>query len=117
MRAACAALPETMKTKIEGRVAIHDYAYGCGNVDPNLVMKIEREAMPPVRLSLVLDHGAYGKSLYLGSHCASIEGISKTQGRALIDELMTLAEQPHFNLQPLLARTRHGVVKEPLRHA
>ena len=96
MRAAYAALPAKMKRKIASRVAIHDYAYGRSKVDSNLVMEIEREALPPVRQSLVLDHGAYGKSLYLGSHCASIEGMSKTEGRALIGGLMTLAEQPDF---------------------
>ena len=96
MRAAYAALPSAKQAKIEGLVAIHDYAHGRSKIDPNLVTDEERRAVPPVHQAVVLDHGAFGKSLYLGAHCASIEGWPESEGRALIDELMAHAMQARF---------------------
>lgn len=96
MRAAYAALPDAMKERIDGLVAIHDYTYGRSKIDKALVTPEERAAVPPVRQAMVIDHGAHGKSLYLGAHCASIEGMDETEGRALIDELMAFAAQDRF---------------------
>ncbi len=96
MRAAYAAMPPAKQAEIAGLVAIHDYAYGRSKIDPNLVTNEERRAVPPVRQAVVLDHGVFGKSLYLGAHCASIEGWPEARGRALIDELMAHATQAHF---------------------
>jgi alpha-ketoglutarate-dependent 2,4-dichlorophenoxyacetate dioxygenase len=96
MRAACAALPPAKQAEIKGLVAIHDYAHGRSKIDPNLVTGEERRAVPPVRQAVVLDHGAFGGSLYLGAHCASIEGWPEAKGRALIDELMAHATQARF---------------------
>lgn len=96
MRAAYAALPPAKQAEIKGLVAIHDYAHGRSKVDPNLVTEEERRAVPPVRQAVVLDHGAFGSSLYLGAHCASIEGWPETKGRALIDALMAHATQARF---------------------
>ena len=96
MRAAYAALPPAKQAEIGDLVAIHDYAHGRSKIDPDLVTDEERRAVPPVRQAVVLDHGEFGKSLYLGAHCASIEGWPEAEGRALIDELMTHATQARF---------------------
>jgi alpha-ketoglutarate-dependent 2,4-dichlorophenoxyacetate dioxygenase len=96
MRAVYAALPAELKAKVEGRIAIHDYAYGRSKIAPTLVTEEERRAVPPVRQALVLDHGAWGRSLYLGAHCAAIEGMSEAQGQKLIGELMAFADQERF---------------------
>ncbi len=96
MRAAYTALPPAKQAEIKGLVAIHDYAHGRSKIDPDLVTDEERRAVPPVRQAVVLDHGAFGKSLYLGAHCASIEGWPEAKGRALIDELMAHAMQARF---------------------
>ena len=96
MRAVYAALPEEMKRRIDGLVAIHDYSYSRNKIDPDLVTAAEHKAVPPVRQAMVLDHGAHGKSLYVGAHCASVEGLSEAEGRELIDELMAFADQPQF---------------------
>lgn len=96
MRAAYAVLSEDMKRRIDGLVTIHDFAYGRSKIDAALVTPEERAAVPPVRQAMVLDHGARGKSLYLGAHCASVEGLPEGEGRALIDELMAFAMQPRF---------------------
>lgn len=96
MRAAYAALPPNKQAEIKGLVAIHDYSHGRSKIDPNLVTDEERRAVPPVRQAVVLDHGAFGSSLYLGAHCASIEGWPEARGQALIDELMAHATEARF---------------------
>jgi alpha-ketoglutarate-dependent 2,4-dichlorophenoxyacetate dioxygenase len=96
MRAVYAELPQRLKARVDGRIAIHDYAHGRSKIDPNLVTAEERRAVPPVRQAMVLDHGAFGRSLYLGAHCAAIEGMSAAEGEALIAELMAFASQERF---------------------
>ena len=96
MRAVYAALPDGLRERIDGKTAVHDFAYGRTKIAPELVTAEERTAVPPVRQAMVLDHGAHGKSLYAGAHCAAVEGMEEAAGRALIDELMAFATQPHF---------------------
>lgn len=96
MRAVHDALDEETKARIEGLVTIHDFDYGRRKIDPDLVSAQERAAVPPVRQAMVLDHGAYGKSLYLGAHCARVEGWGEAESRELIDRLMAFATQERF---------------------
>ena len=96
MRAVHHALDEATKARIDGLITIHDFDYGRRKIDPNLVSAEERAAVPPVRQAMVLDHGTYGKSLYLGAHCARVEGWSEEASRELIDGLMAFATQERF---------------------
>lgn len=96
MRAAYADLPQSLKDAVEERVAIHDYSWSRSKVDTELVTEEERRAVPPVRQAMVLDHGAHGRSLYLGAHAACVEGMPDAEGRALIDELMAFATQGRY---------------------
>lgn len=96
MRAAYAALPEALKREVEGKVAIHDYAHSRDRIDRELMTPAERAALPPVRQALVLDHGPFGRSLYLASHLARIEGMDEEASRALIERLMEFATQQRF---------------------
>jgi alpha-ketoglutarate-dependent 2,4-dichlorophenoxyacetate dioxygenase len=96
MRAVYAELPDELKQAVEGKVAIHDYAYSRGKIDPDLMTAAERAALPPVRQAMVLDHGRHGRSLYVGSHAARIERMSETAGRELLDRLLAFATQPRF---------------------
>jgi alpha-ketoglutarate-dependent 2,4-dichlorophenoxyacetate dioxygenase len=96
MRAVHRALDEATKSRIDGLITIHDFDYGRRKIDPNLVSAEERAAVPPVRQAMVLDHGTYGKSLYLGAHCARVEGWSEEASRELIDGLMAFATQERF---------------------
>jgi alpha-ketoglutarate-dependent 2,4-dichlorophenoxyacetate dioxygenase len=96
MRAVYAALPDKDKAFLMGKVTIHDYAYGRSKVGPELVTAEERAVVPPVRQAMVLDHGEHGKSLYLGAHCAKVEGMDDGEGRALIDWLMAFATDERF---------------------
>ena len=95
MRAVHAELPEDLKRAIDGKVAIHDYAHSRAQVDPDLITDAERAALPPVRQAMVLD-GPFGRSLYIGSHTARIEGIDEAASRALIDRLLAFATEPRF---------------------
>ena len=97
MRAVWRELPEAQKRRVEGRVAIHDYAYSRGRIDPHLATEPERRALPPVRQTMVRMHPVTGeKGLYVGSHASGIEGMAQDEGRALIAELLEFATQPHF---------------------
>ena len=96
MRAVHHALDEATKARIDGLITIHDFDHGRRKIDPNLVSAEERAAVPPVRQAMVLDHGTYGKSLYLGAHCARVEGWSEEASRELIDSLMAFATQERF---------------------
>ena len=96
MRAVHHALDEATKSRIDGLITIHDFDYGRRKIDPNLVSAEERAAVPPVRQAMVLDHGTYGKSLYLGAHCARVEGWSEEASRELIHGLMAFATQERF---------------------
>lgn len=97
MRAVWRELPAAMQRRIEGRVAIHDYAWSRGKVDPELMTVMERETLPPVRQVMVRVHPVTGeKALYVGSHACGIEGMNEAEGRALIDELIAFASQPRF---------------------
>ncbi len=97
MRAVWRELPEAIRARIENMIAIHDYAYSRGKVDPDLASEAERDALPPVRQAVVRKHPTSGeRSLYLGSHASAIEGMSIEEGRRLIDELIDFAGQPRF---------------------
>lgn len=96
MRAAYAALPEADKAAIEGKVAIHDFAWSRSRVDPALLDPSERAQLPPVRQSVVLDHGEYGRSLYLGAHARRIEGMDEAESAALIARLNEFATDRRF---------------------
>lgn len=97
MRAVWDALPAPVQRRIDGLVALHDYAHSRGQVDPALMTDRERQALPPVQQVVVRRHPVTGaKSLYLGSHASGIVGMPDAEARALIDELMAFATQPRF---------------------
>jgi alpha-ketoglutarate-dependent 2,4-dichlorophenoxyacetate dioxygenase len=96
MRAAYRDLPERLRQAVAGRVALHHYAYGRDRIDPTLVTDAERTLLPPVRQGLVLDRAALGKSLYVGAHTKSIEGMDEAESAALIEDLKAFATQEQY---------------------
>lgn len=97
MRAAWKALPAALQARVDGLVAIHDYAWSRGRIDPELMTDAEREALPPVRQAMVRRHPVTGEaSLYVGSHASGIEGMAPEEGRALLAELMEFATRREF---------------------
>jgi alpha-ketoglutarate-dependent 2,4-dichlorophenoxyacetate dioxygenase len=95
MRAAWAEMPERLKARLSGRIAVHDFGWSRARVAPELVTAAERADWPPVRQPVVLEH-PQGEALYLGAHARTIEGMEEDEARALIEEAMAFATGPRF---------------------
>ncbi len=97
MRAVYDALPETMKSRLDGLVAEHDYYYSRvlgGGPEPTAEERADR---PPAQHALVHVHPtSKRKVLYLASHISGIIGVPQAAARALLAELMAFATQPQF---------------------
>jgi alpha-ketoglutarate-dependent 2,4-dichlorophenoxyacetate dioxygenase len=97
MRAAYDALPDAMKSRIEGLVAEHDIWYSRALGGLTEVSPQERATRPPARHKLVHVHPRSGrKALYLASHIAGIVGVPQAEARSLLQELTSFATQPRF---------------------
>lgn len=98
MRAAYDALPEVTKAEIADLVAEHWALHSRINTlgDDNYTEE-QKHAIPPVRWPLVRVHSSSGrKSLFIGAHARSIEGMSVPEARILLAELLEHATQPPF---------------------
>ena len=94
-RVAWEALAPEVKRRLEGKVAIHSFAYSRGLIDPTLLGPDVQRALPPVRQALVRANPTNArKSVYIGAHASHIEGIPVEEGRALLKELVELATRP-----------------------
>lgn len=94
-RAVYEALPQEMKDRIEGLEAEHSFAHSRERGGLKETGAI-RNALPPARHPLVRVSPSGRKSLYIGSHAFSIVGMDDAEGKALLDELLAFASQPHF---------------------
>jgi len=95
-RAAYDDLPQAMKDRLEGMVAIHDFVRGreragTANVDQTL-----RDIWPPVRHRLVRTMPYGRKCLFLGGHAVEIEGMEEEEGWALLQELYEHATREKY---------------------
>lgn len=86
-------LSPSLKTKIEGRRAIHNLDFSRTRRHAHDPMTAEQKAKaPPVAHPIVRAHPETGrKAIFLGDHAESIEGMDYREGRALIDELTEIA--------------------------
>ena len=97
MRAAYDALPEVMKTTIDGLVAEHDIFWSRGQIGFTEFPPGEREQYPPSRQRLVRRHpGSQRKTLYLSAHASHIVDWPVPEGRLLLVDLNTHATRPEF---------------------
>jgi alpha-ketoglutarate-dependent 2,4-dichlorophenoxyacetate dioxygenase len=96
MRGAFAALEAAQQERLRGMVALHDFGWSRGRVDPGLVSDAEKTQHPPVRQAVVLEENPYGPALYLGAHARSIEGMDESESRTLIERLMAHATEDRF---------------------
>jgi taurine dioxygenase len=89
-------LPASIKSRIEGRRAIHNFTFSRKRrhgEDP-LTAKQSAE-VPPVAHPIVRTHPETGrKAIFLGDHAECIEGMDYEEGRALIEELNALITPP-----------------------
>jgi alpha-ketoglutarate-dependent 2,4-dichlorophenoxyacetate dioxygenase len=114
--AAWAAMPAAMRANVLDRIAIHDFGWSRGRVDPALITEAEKTSLPPVERAVVASESPNGKALYLGQHdlgqhdlgqhdpgqhdlaqhAKSNRGLNEADSRALIDDLMAFATNPAF---------------------
>lgn len=89
-------LPREMKDRIEGLTARHCYFYSRMKAGYPTT-EGELDQMPHAHQPLVLEHKASGRrALYLGNHARDVVGMSREEGRALIDELNAWATQDRY---------------------
>src|SRR5215469_3651271 len=97
MRAAYDALPDDMKTAIDGLVVEHDIFWSRGQIGFTEFPPGEREKYPPSPQKLVRRHPGSGrKTLYLSAHASHIVGWPVADGRLLLQDLNTHATQRQF---------------------
>ncbi len=95
MRVAYGEMSQSEKDRLEGLVAVHDFAYSRGLIDPDLLDEDQRKSTPPVRQAVVRTNPANGrKAFYTGSHASHIVGWPVAQGRALLKDLVARATAP-----------------------
>ena len=94
MRAAWDALDGEMQARLEGKVAMHSYAYSQGLVGGTDLVG-DFSTLPPVEHALVPTHPVSGrKSLFIGRHASHIVGEDMEQSRALLARLCQDACRP-----------------------
>lgn len=88
-------LPPARRRALEGKVAVHSFAWSRGLVDPTILDEETRRRYPPVRQALVRTNPVNGRqAVFIGSHAWYIEGLPFEEGRALLDELTAMATRP-----------------------
>jgi alpha-ketoglutarate-dependent 2,4-dichlorophenoxyacetate dioxygenase len=96
-RCAYPALPEDLKRRVAGAIAVHDFSWSRDQIRPGFFTAEERATYPPVRHPLVRTNPVNGrKALFLGAHASHIEGLPIEDGRALLKELLDHVTQPQF---------------------
>ncbi len=98
MFAAYEALPEAIKSKIQGRHMVHSHEF-TRVICPDLTPTTEQQQrdLPPVTHPLVRAHSDGRKSLYMSDNVAYyVGGMPLEKGKAFHRELMDLAIQPDF---------------------
>jgi alpha-ketoglutarate-dependent 2,4-dichlorophenoxyacetate dioxygenase len=97
MRVAYEGLPEAMKRRLEGKVAIHSFVYSRGLVGDGLLAPDHADQVPPVPQALVRTNPVNGrKAFFAGSHACEIVGMPTAQARALLRELLEAATRPEL---------------------
>jgi alpha-ketoglutarate-dependent 2,4-dichlorophenoxyacetate dioxygenase len=95
MRVTWERLPEDMKRFLEGRIALHSFAYSRGLVASGLLRPEDEAQVPPVEQVLVRTNPVNGrKSVYVASHASHIVGMPVDEGRAIIRQLIDMTTQP-----------------------
>jgi alpha-ketoglutarate-dependent 2,4-dichlorophenoxyacetate dioxygenase len=97
LRAAYDALPDGIKTMIDGLVAEHSIFHSRATIGFTDFTEEERAAMPPAPQLLVRRHPGSGRrTLYIAAHASHIVGWPVPEGMLLLRELIEHATQPEF---------------------
>ena len=96
-RAAYDALPDAMKTRLEGLVAEHSLWHSRAKLGGYVPTEEERRSLPSARHKVVRWHAGSGrKAVYIAAHASHIVGMPVEEGQALLAELIEFATQPQF---------------------
>ncbi|HYE92977.1 MAG TPA: TauD/TfdA family dioxygenase [Terriglobales bacterium] len=95
MRVTWERLPPDMRRFLEGKIAVHSFAYSRGLVSKGLLRPEDEAQVPPVEQVLVRTNPVNGrKSVYVASHASHIVGMPVDEGRAIIRSLIDLTTEP-----------------------
>src|SRR5262245_54426366 len=97
MRVAYERLPDAVRRRLAGKVAVHSFAFSRGLVDDALLPPEHAEQVPPVRQALVRVNPVNGRTaFYVASHACEIVGMPTDEARALLRELREFATRPEL---------------------
>lgn len=98
MIAAYEGLPDALKERIEGAVAVHDFVHSFGLGMDEQTRARKREEFPPARHPVVRTHPETGRRiLYVNAIFTShIEGMPRDESDALLDHLYRTAAVPEY---------------------
>ena len=96
MRAAYDGLDRELQDWLEGKIAVHSYAYSQGKVGgTDALSQDEWDALPPVEQPVIRTHPATGRrNLYIGRHASHIVGEDPGESRKLLETLCEDACRP-----------------------
>jgi alpha-ketoglutarate-dependent 2,4-dichlorophenoxyacetate dioxygenase len=96
-RAAWAAMPEDLKSRIRGKILGHNYQRSRERISRELARQAQFNKWPPQRWPAVWANPVNGKeSLFIASHVYAVEGMETAEGEALIEDLLDFCTRPDF---------------------
>ncbi|MDF9301275.1 TauD/TfdA family dioxygenase [Tritonibacter mobilis] len=96
-RAAWAAMPEELKSRIRGRGIWHRYSHSRRKISPELAKLPMFNKWPDQHWSAVWPNPVNGREgLYIASHAFKVDGYDEAESQELLDELMAFCTQPEF---------------------
>jgi alpha-ketoglutarate-dependent 2,4-dichlorophenoxyacetate dioxygenase len=97
MRVAWGRLSPELQAQLEGKVAIHSFAYSRGLVGGDLLPPEHAAQVPPVPQAMVRVNPVNArKAYYVASHACEIVGMPTAEARLLIRELLDRATRPEL---------------------
>ena len=96
-RAAWAAMPEALKSRIKGRGVWHKYSHSRAQISPELAKLPMFHKWPAQHWQSTWRNPVTGaEALYIASHAYAVDGYSEDESQALLDELIAYCTQPAF---------------------
>jgi alpha-ketoglutarate-dependent 2,4-dichlorophenoxyacetate dioxygenase len=91
-RAAYDQLSAEEQSQLDQKIAVHSITHSRRTLGDNAVSEEQKQALPPVQQALVRTNPVNGrKSLLIGAHVCSIDGMSDDEAQALNDRLVDSA--------------------------
>ena len=96
-RAAWAAMPEDLKSRIRGRGIWHHYSISRAKISPELAKQPMFHKWPATHWKAIWPNPVNGReALYIASHAYKVDGYDEAESQALLDELMDFCTRPEF---------------------